>query len=250
MRVNPVRSDPAFAVSAEQKDVDPPVLSASGVGITFDKRDGPLLIDVSFDLFPGETIAVTGASGSGKTTLLSIVGGLLSADRGVVTYNTPDEGARHELSDRTRAGFIGMVFQSPHLIPTLSAVENVEVPMIGQGLPRGTREARAMQLLDQVGLSGVAGRMPAQLSGGERQRVGVARAFALFPKVILADEPTGNLDRATAETIACVLLDMTRDHCGALMVVTHDLALAARMDRQLDLHDGRLWAADRHSGDA
>ena len=237
---------PAPSPAAPETEVgrDASLIRVDRVSKTFDPRDGALLTDISFEISAGETLAFTGKSGSGKSTLLSIAGGFLQPDQGAVTYDLPSIGARQSLNDRMRARFIGMVFQYSHLVPTLSAAENVEIPMIGQGIARHAREARARDLLHQVGLAQQADRKPAQLSGGERQRVGVARAFALAPKLILADEPTGSLDRAAADAITEVLLSITQRHNGALIVVTHDLALAHRMDRRMELRDGRLFEAE------
>jgi ABC-type lipoprotein export system ATPase subunit len=220
------------------------LISAEGLRKTFDPRDGPVLDGASLALAPGDSVAVTGASGSGKTTLLSVLGGLLAPDAGHVRYRLPDGTKTDTLTPETRGGMLGIVFQSAHLIPTLTAAENVEMPLLGQGMARGARERRAAELLGRLGLAGLAHHRPSTLSGGQRQRVGVARAFALGPAVILADEPTGNLDSVASREVAEALFEMCAENGSALVVVTHDLALAARAARCLELREGRLVARD------
>lgn len=188
-----------------------------------------------------ETIALVGESGSGKSTLLGIIAGLDDATSGEVKLlgqSLPqlDEEARAKL----RARDVGFVFQSFMLIPTLNALENVQLPALLRGESESTSRENAEQLLIQLGLEKRMKHMPAQLSGGEQQRVAIARAFSTRPKILFADEPTGNLDRRTGDKIADLLFSLNRDYGTTLILVTHDLTLAARCQRRLKLSDGKL----------
>lgn len=188
-----------------------------------------------------ETIALVGESGSGKSTLLGIIAGLDDATSGEVKLlgqSLPqlDEEARAKL----RARDVGFVFQSFMLIPTLNAVENVQLPALLRGESESVSRENAEQLLIQLGLEKRLKHMPAQLSGGEQQRVAIARAFSTRPKILFADEPTGNLDRRTGDKIADLLFSLNRDYGTTLILVTHDLTLAARCQRRLKLSDGKL----------
>ena len=188
-----------------------------------------------------ETIALVGESGSGKSTLLGIIAGLDDATSGEVKLlgqSLPqlDEEARAKL----RARDVGFVFQSFMLIPTLNALENVQLPALLRGESESVSRENAEQLLIQLGLEKRLKHMPAQLSGGEQQRVAIARAFSTRPKILLADEPTGNLDRRTGDKIADLLFSLNRDYGTTLILVTHDLTLAARCQRRLKLSDGKL----------
>lgn len=188
-----------------------------------------------------ETIALVGESGSGKSTLLGIIAGLDDATSGEVKLlgqSLPqlDEEARAKL----RARDVGFVFQSFMLIPTLNALENVQLPALLRGEPESVSRENAEQLLIQLGLEKRMKHMPAQLSGGEQQRVAIARAFSTRPKILFADEPTGNLDRRTGDKIADLLFSLNRDYGTTLILVTHDLTLAARCQRRLKLSDGKL----------
>lgn len=190
---------------------------------------------------PEETIALVGESGSGKSTLLGIIAGLDDATSGEVKLlgqSLPqlDEEARAKL----RARDIGFVFQSFMLIPTLNALENVQLPALLRGESESVSRENAEQLLIQLGLEKRLKHMPAQLSGGEQQRVAIARAFSTRPKILFADEPTGNLDRRTGDKIADLLFSLNRDYGTTLILVTHDLTLAARCQRRLKLSDGKL----------
>ena len=225
-----------------------PLICASDVGKTFNARDGAVLEGINLDVHGASSIAITGPSGSGKTTLLSILGGLMPPDQGQVLFHPSGGPTTANLSHRNRAAFLGYVFQHPHLVPTLTAVENVELPLIGAGIARAEREARAATLIERFNLAQVAKRLPAKLSGGERQRVALARAFELDPQVILADEPTGNLDGAMAEHVADALVGTTRQQGGALVLVTHDDKLASRMDRRFVLRDKQLLPTDPETG--
>jgi lipoprotein-releasing system ATP-binding protein len=189
----------------------------------------------------GEVIAVVGASGSGKSTLLHCLGGLDSIDAGSVTIRGQDLA---QLSDaergRLRNEQLGFVYQFHHLLPEFSALENVVLPQLILGLNRAEAETRAKQLLGSLGLQERWDHRPAQLSGGEQQRVAIARAVANNPKVLLADEPTGNLDPPTAERVFEQLLALVRQSGVGAVIATHNLDLAARMDRTLRLTDGLL----------
>ncbi|RUT64178.1 ABC transporter ATP-binding protein [Morganella morganii] len=190
---------------------------------------------------PEETIALVGESGSGKSTLLGIIAGLDDATSGEVKLlgqSLPqlDEEARAKL----RARDVGFVFQSFMLIPTLNALENIQLPALLRGESESASRENAEQLLIQLGLEKRLKHMPAQLSGGEQQRVAIARAFSTRPKILFADEPTGNLDRRTGDKIADLLFSLNRDYGTTLILVTHDLTLAARCQRRLKLSDGRL----------
>lgn len=190
---------------------------------------------------PEETIALVGESGSGKSTLLGIIAGLDDATSGEVKLlgqSLPqlDEEARAKL----RARDVGFVFQSFMLIPTLNALENVQLPALLRGESESVSRENAEQLLIQLGLEKRLKHMPAQLSGGEQQRVAIACAFSTRPKILFADEPTGNLDRRTGDKIADLLFSLNRDYGTTLILVTHDLTLAARCQRRLKLSDGKL----------
>ena len=197
---------------------------------------------MNLDVAARETVAVTGPSGSGKSTLLGLIAGLDRPTAGSIVLDgveitTLDE---NRLA-RLRRDRVGFVFQSYHLIPTLTAIENVAMPLELAGRPH--RLERARELLDTVGLVGRADHYPSQLSGGEQQRVAIARALALRPPLVLADEPTGNLDSATGAQIIELLLALNREHGSTLVLVTHDEALAARGQRIVALRDGRVVGA-------
>ena len=198
-----------------------------------------ILDGVTLDVEPGEVVAVTGPSGSGKSTLLGLIAGLDTPTAGTVVVNGAEVTRLGEAElARFRLATIGYVFQSYHLIPTLTAAENVAVPLELAGVPRPL--ARAAALLDAVGLGARAHHYPAQLSGGEQQRVALARAVALRPPLLLADEPTGNLDSATGAQIIELLLASARERGATLLLVTHDPALAERASRVIALRDGRV----------
>lgn len=199
-----------------------------------------VLQDISFDVTAGEFVAVIGPSGSGKTTLLGLLAGLDRPQAGQVWLDgaeltTLGEDARARL----RGAKVGFVFQSFHLIPTLTARENVQVPLELRGEPGGQR---AEELLARVGLADRTHHYPAQLSGGEQQRVALARAFSTRPKVLFADEPTGNLDQRTGARIIELMTELNREAGTTLILVTHDPELASRARRILRLADGRLVA--------
>ena len=195
------------------------------------------LDQVSFDAEAGEWLAIMGPSGSGKTTLLNIVGCLDQSSSGVVRIGGTETArlSSHELT-RFRAETAGFIFQQYHLIPYLTALENV---MMAQYLHSMTDEAEALRALDKVGLGDMARRLPAQLSGGEQQRVSIARALINQPKIILADEPTGNLDAANEE-IVLRILEQLHEEGHTILMVTHDEKVGRRADRRIDLEHGRI----------
>ncbi len=187
----------------------------------------------------GQSVAITGASGSGKSTLLGLVAGLDSPSAGRILLDGDDITALDEdRLARLRGAKVGIVFQFFHLIPSLTALENVMVPMEIAG--RTDARARGQALIDEVGLNGRGHHYPSQLSGGEQQRVALARALANDPPILLADEPTGNLDSATGQQVIDLLLDVNQRHGRTLVLVTHDLELAARADRIIRLKDGHV----------
>jgi len=202
-------------------------------------RELTVLKDITFDVSPGEFLAILGPSGSGKTTLLGLLAGLDLPSSGKVHLDGEDLGSLTEDERaRLRVEKIGFVFQSFQLMPTLTAQENVQVPLE----LRGQSEAgiRAHDLLARVGLSGREHHYPVQLSGGEQQRVALARAFSTRPKILFADEPTGNLDASTGATIIELMAELNNDQGTTLILVTHDLELASRARRTIRLADGRL----------
>jgi lipoprotein-releasing system ATP-binding protein len=210
-------------------------------------RSGPLpvLREVTLALDRGESLAVMGPSGSGKSTLLHILGTLDRLTRGRVTLDGTDPFA---LPEPALAAFrnrrIGFVFQDHHLLPQCSVLENVLVPtLVSKGTKPDETEAYARQLLDRVGLAGRLDHRPAELSGGERQRVAVARALVLKPVLLLADEPTGNLDRTTAQAVGELLVELHRQENTVLVVVTHSGDLARLFPRRMEMNDGTLQPA-------
>ena len=200
-----------------------------------------ILRDIDFTLAARETAAIVGASGSGKSTLLSIIAGLDTPTRGTVRLAGQDIFALSE-DDRAalRARQVGFVFQSFQLMGNLTALENVMLPVLLQGGAAGEARRRASALLESVGLGHRLAHKPGELSGGERQRAAVARALVNRPACVLGDEPTGNLDEKTAHTVFELMLALNREHGTSLVLVTHDRALAQKLDRVLELHEGRL----------
>ena len=216
------------------------LIDCESLGKTYSSggRELRVLSDVTFRLAAGDFAAVVGPSGSGKSTLLGLLAGLDQPSHGRVRLDGQDLGALDEDGlARLRSQKVGFVFQSFHLIPTLTAAENVQVPLELRGEAPGVR---ARELLARVGLADRAHHYPAQLSGGEQQRVALARAFVTRPRVLFADEPTGNLDVATGAPIVDLLGELNREHGTTLVLVTHDLELAARARRRLRLAGGRV----------
>jgi putative ABC transport system ATP-binding protein len=198
------------------------------------------LDEVSFRLEPGDVVSLTGPSGGGKSTLLNLIGALDRPDAGSIAVG----GERlEELRDSSeyRAATVGFVFQFHHLIPTLNAHENVQVPMMGRGLGRAEREARAMELLEDCAIAHRAKASPSTLSGGERQRVAIARALANGPRLLLADEPTGALDSATGGQIVELLLSLRLRRGMTILLVTNDDDVAELADRTLRIRDGHVF---------
>ncbi len=217
----------------------PPILRATGVTKAYDGR--AVLAGVSLEARRGERLALTGPSGSGKTTLLNCLGGVDRHDGGSIEFL----GKRLENLDaaglaRMRRRNVGTIFQFFHLLPTLSAAENVELPLQLTGVPAAARGARVSALLDRVGLADRADALPAQLSGGEMQRIAIARALAHEPELLLADEPTGNLDSANGAAILALLRELTDERGVALILVTHSDEAAAICHRAIHLRDGRI----------
>jgi putative ABC transport system ATP-binding protein len=217
------------------------MIELSDVHVTLESAAGPVKIlrGVDLEVGAGSAVSVVGPSGSGKSTLLAVVGGIERPTSGSVRVDGQDLGALDE--DRLavfRGRTIGILFQAFHLIPTMSALENVAVPLELAGVRDAF--ARATERLAEVGLSARAEHYPGQLSGGEQQRVALARALSNRPQLLLADEPTGNLDRETGREIVELLFRVQRERAMTLLLITHETPLAERCDRQLHMADGRL----------
>lgn len=253
MTSNPInKSKRSYKVPDSQNitntTVPHPIIQAQQLGKIVSTSEGLLTIleDINFSVNPGETIAIVGASGSGKSTLLGLLAGLDLPSQGRalllgVDLNTLDEDGRASL----RAASVGFVFQSFQLLPSLTALENVMLPLelTGQDRPRES----AVQVLGRVGMSARLHHYPNQLSGGEQQRTALARAFAAKPRLLFADEPTGNLDQKTGAKVIDLLYDLNTENDTTLILVTHDQALSSRCQRQIELEAGRL-ILDRNTG--
>jgi putative ABC transport system ATP-binding protein len=211
-------------------------LSVQGVGKSYGGR--AVLADVSFIVRPGERVALTGPSGSGKTTLLNCIGGVDRPSAGEILFDgLPVD--RLDLA-RLRRGRIGTIFQFFHLLPTLTAAENVELPLQLLRVPAAERRERVCALLDRIGLAARADALPSQLAGGEQQRVAIARALVHRPSLVLADEPTGNLDSANGANVLALLREMTDEAKPMVVLVTHSEEAASVCHRRLHLRDGRI----------
>ncbi len=226
-----------------------PILSARGLSRDYGRAGAEVhaVVDVDLDVAPGELVLLRGPSGSGKTTLLNLLGGLDRPTSGQVRIadlelSTADDDALAELRS-TRLGF---VFQSFALLPMLTAAENIEVPLRVVKTDPAARTERVRELLELVGLAGHANQRPDELSGGQQQRVGIARALANRPDVLIADEPTGQLDSRTAIAMMQLIAELVHQQGAAAIVSTHDPQLTAFADRGLELHDGRLVAESGH----
>jgi putative ABC transport system ATP-binding protein len=241
----------ASASASKQPEAAAPIMSeplvrAEALTKVVQSGDAPLTIldRVTFDIDAGDAVAIVGASGSGKTTLLGLLAGLDHPTSGEVhldgvTLSSQDEDARAALRQR----LLGFVFQSFQLLPALTAHENVMLPLELKGADDAAQRARLW--LDRVGLARRRSHYPRQLSGGEQQRVAIARAFAGDPKLLMADEPTGNLDVATGVEVADLMFRLNREHGTTLLLVTHDVNVASRCERRLSLDAGRLVADER-----
>lgn len=217
------------------------ILSVSGVGKTYQSAGKSLTVlhQIDFEVEAASTVAIVGPSGSGKTTLLGLCAGLDRASTGSIVLNgVPLDALTEDERARVRNQYVGFVFQNFQLLPTLTALENVMVPLELRGA--GNSRQVALDLLDKVGLADRGHHYPLQLSGGEQQRVSIARAFSNAPRILFADEPTGNLDAETSENVEKLLFDLNSDAGTTLVLVTHDLELASKTQRIIRMKGGRV----------
>lgn len=242
-------NNPAADIRASQADAPSqanaatPVIQASDLGKTYAEGSmkTPVFDGLEFAVAPGETVAILGASGAGKSTLLHLLGGLDTPTSGEVFVAGQQMSA---LTDAQRGQLrnkaLGFVYQFHHLLPEFTALENVMLPVLLGGTGVGPAQTRAKALLEAVGLGHRLAHKPGELSGGERQRAAVARALVNTPACVLGDEPTGNLDEATAATVFALMLELNRAEGTSLVLVTHDRKLASKLDRVMELHQGKL----------
>jgi lipoprotein-releasing system ATP-binding protein len=223
-----------------------PALALSGISRAYRTGSGPLQVlqHASLSVAPGEIVALVAPSGAGKSTLLHIAGLLERPDAGdVAIVGTPTSALSDEKRTALRRTTIGFVYQFHHLLPEFSALENIMIPQMIAGLPKGEAQQRALELLGYLRVGERAAHRPAELSGGEQQRVAIARAVANAPRLLLADEPTGNLDPRTASHVFAALKTLVRESGLAALIATHNYALAAEMDRTVTIEEGRLVSA-------
>jgi putative ABC transport system ATP-binding protein len=226
----------------------PVILKQVGKTYHLDAVDVPALSDINLEIRPNCFTVISGASGSGKTTLLNLIGCIDRPDQGQVIVAGQDTGAMSDdaLSD-FRARHLGFIFQNFNLLPVLSTYENVEFPLILAKMPAAQRRERVLALLDAVGLSDRANNRPGQLSGGQRQRVAIARALAPSPKLVLADEPTANLDSHTGAAIIALMRKMQREHHVSFVFSSHDPQVQAEADDAVFIRDGRITGIERRT---
>jgi ABC-type lipoprotein export system ATPase subunit len=230
---------PRLVSNHETPGTSPFVFEAAGLVKEYDDGQVRALRGVDFQIREGEFVVIVGPSGSGKTTLLQMLGALDEPSSGTLTYRGK---SLVDLRDaaKYRAQEIGFIFQSFHLLPTFTAIENVQIPMFEDHQSGSARQARAEELLKSVGLEERVNHFPAKLSGGERQRVAIARSLANSPSVLLADEPTGNLDSKNAVMILDLLINLHRERKMTLVLITHDMSVARRGSRAIQMKDGRV----------
>ena len=225
----------------------PPILKSKQLNKSFQlpEREIHILKDINFEIYSGETVSIVGPSGSGKTTLLGICAGLDTPTSGELLLLEKDiKTLKEEQRTQLRNQSVGFIFQNFQLLNNLTAMENVLIPLELKDSP--DKEKKASNLLARVGLESRMHHYPTQLSGGEQQRVAIARAFANDPKILFADEPTGNLDEETSEKVEKLLFELNKDQNTTLVIITHDRALAAKTDRILEIRGGKITEISKH----